>query len=70
MGGHQPDSRMVMLGVIPTEEGLAKSPGVLQAAEPLREIRAVFEGFKLSFRIGVVITRMGPTVRLGHPQIR
>jgi len=60
----------VMLGVIPGKESLAKGSGVLYTAESLRKIRAVFEGFKLSFRIGIVITRMGPTVRLGHPQIR
>jgi hypothetical protein len=51
-----------MLGVIPGKESLAKGSGVLYAAESLRIIRAVFEDFKLSFRIGIVITRMGPTL--------
>ena len=70
LGGHQADSRMVVLGVIPAEEALAKSPGIFQAAEPLRKVRPVFQGFELSFRIGVVIAGMGPAVGLGHPQVR
>jgi hypothetical protein len=61
---------MVMLDVIPTEEGLAKSPSILQTAESLRKIGAVLESLKLGFGIRIVIPSMGPTVRLGHPQIR
>ena len=32
LGSHQPNSRMVMLGVIPTEEVQAKSSGILQTS--------------------------------------
>ena len=49
-----------MLGIVPVEETLAEEPGVLGTAEPLGKLRPVFQGFEMGFRIGVVITDMGP----------
>jgi len=40
--GHESDTRMTMLGVVPGKECLAVSPGILDAAEAIREVRTIF----------------------------
>ena len=44
--GHQADARMMMILVVPVEEGTAEASGVLDAAEAFRETRLIFQGFE------------------------
>jgi len=60
---------MTMLIVVPAKELVTKDPGILDGAEPLRELRAVFQGLELGLGVGIVIAHMGSTVRFGHAQI-
>src|SRR3989339_1645333 len=60
---------MVMLGIVPTEKVMAEGPAVLGTPEPLGKLRPVFQGFKLGFRIGVVIAHIRPGKAFGDPQI-
>ena len=55
LGGKHADAGMTMLRVVPAKEWLAKGSGILQAAEPLREVGAVLEGFELCFGIRIII---------------
>ena len=43
------DAGMAMVIVVPGEESLAEGVAVLQAAEALGELRAIFHGAKLAF---------------------
>ena len=54
-GSEQADPGMTMLLVVPVEELLAEGAAVLDAAESVRELRAIFHGAQLAFRIRVVI---------------
>ena len=54
-GSHHADSGVAMLVVVPGEEGLAESAAVLNAAEAIRELGAVFHGAELAFRIRIVV---------------
>ena len=53
--GHESDTRMTMLGVVPGKECLAVSPGILDAAEAIREVRAIFERLEVRFGVGIII---------------
>ena len=50
-GGKQTEPGVAMLLVIPGEEILAKSAGVLDGAETVRKAGSVFHRFELAFRI-------------------
>ena len=67
--GEQADPRVPMFLVIPSEKGLAESPGILDAAETFRKIRSILKGFELRLRKGVVIAGVGSAVRFGDAQI-
>ena len=54
MGRQQAEAGVVMLGVVPGEEGLAVGPRVLDRAEAVRERRPVLERLELRFRKRVV----------------
>lgn len=45
--GHERDSAMAVLSVVPTEEWAAESPGVLQGDEALWKPRTILEGLEL-----------------------
>ena len=47
--GHEADSRMTMLGVVPREERLAVNPGILDTAKAVRKVRAIFERLEMGF---------------------
>jgi hypothetical protein len=42
-GGHQAQARVVVFKVVPAEEGLAKTTGVFDGAEAVREARRYFK---------------------------
>ena len=50
---------MVMLLVVPVEEGPAEAFGVLDAAEPLGELGLIFQGLEAAFREWVVVPAIG-----------
>ena len=52
---HQPDPEVMMFFVVPGEEALQESPGILKASERLREGRMVFERLELRFGVRVVV---------------
>ena len=58
-----------MFVVVPMEEGSAVSTGVLDGAEPVGEVRSVFQGLELGLREGVVVGDVGARVGLGDPEI-
>jgi hypothetical protein len=65
----QVDPLVVMLVVVPGHKGPDEPPGLLEAAEPVREFRAVFQGLELAFRVRVVGEDRGPAVGLLEPQL-
>ena len=58
-----------MDGVVPVEEALAVGAGVFDAAEPLGEVRTIFECFELGLGVRIVIGDVRPAVGLGDLQI-
>jgi hypothetical protein len=66
---HQTKARMVVLVVVPLEEGLAEAASVFDGTEAIREAGAVFEGSELTFRIWIVIEDMRPAVGFDDAQI-
>jgi hypothetical protein len=70
LGGKQADAAVMVLGVVPGEEGLTGTAGVLNGAEALGELGPVLEGFEVTFREGVVVGDVGPAVGLGYAEIR
>lgn len=53
-GGVLPDPGVVVLAVVPAEEGLAERPGVLDRAELLRD-GPVLQGLEAGLGVGVVV---------------
>ena len=66
---HQPKARVVVLVVVPLEEGLAEAASIFDGTEAIRETRAVFQGTELAFRIRIIIRNMRTAVGLGYAQI-
>ena len=69
IGCHQANTQMVMVLVVPVEEGPAEAPGVFDATEALWELRLVFQRLEAAFREWVVVGGVGPAVRFGDAQI-
>ena len=61
---------MVMLMVVPIEEGVTEAAGILNGAKLLGKQRLVLEGFELGLGKGIVIGDMRARVALGDAQIR
>src|ERR1035441_1941641 len=57
-----------MLFVVPLEKLLAEGTAVLDAAEPIRELRTVLHGAELAFRVRIVVGNIGSAMALGHTQ--
>src|SRR5208282_5389770 len=66
---HQANPGMVVILVVPIEEPAAEAPGVLDAPEPLRKPRLVFQGFEVALGERVVVGRVRPVVRTGDTKI-
>ena len=45
--GEQADARVPVFLVVPSEKGLAETPGILDATETFREIRSILKCFEL-----------------------
>lgn len=67
---HQPETRVVMLAVVPGEEPLAEDTGVLDRTEPLRELRAVLQGLELGLGERIVVGDLGARVAPRHAELR
>src|SRR5437879_13664239 len=65
----QRQAGVAMFLVVPAEESLRKSAAVLNTPEAVRELRPVFHGAELAFRIRVVIGDMRAAVGLCNSQI-
>ena len=67
--GHQAQAGMAMVSVVPIEKRLAPGVDMVDGRKAVRVIRTVFEGFELSFRVGIVISGMRSGMAFGHAQI-
>ena len=67
--GQQPETGVMVLGVVPGEELLAEAASVFLGAKSVRELRAVLQGFELAFRKRVVVGDVWATVGLGHAEV-
>ncbi len=54
IGCHETDAGVMVVAVVPVEEGSAERLGVLYTAEALGELRLVFKGLEVAFREWVV----------------
>ncbi len=68
-GGVQSDPGVAMLVAVPAEEPVAEDAGVLDAAEPVGEVRPVLQGLELRLGVGVVIRAVRPAVGLGDSEV-
>ena len=68
-GGHQGQPGVMMVVVVPVNEG--PGPGVSrpQGGEAVRKIGPVLHGFELRLGIRIVIGGVGPGVGFGHLQV-
>jgi hypothetical protein len=67
--GQQADAGMMVLTIIPREEGLAEGAGIFNRAKPLRELGAILQGLELRLGVGIVIAVVGTAVALGDAQV-
>ena len=65
----QADAGMMMFLVVPGKERLTKLSGILNAAKPIWEAGAIFQGFELSFRVRIVVAGVWSGVCFGYSQI-
>jgi len=65
-GSVEPDPGVPMFVGVPAEEAVAERTGVLDAAEPLREVWPVLQGLELCLGEGLVVRAVRPGVALGH----
>lgn len=68
-GREQADAAVMVLGVVPGKEALAKAACILDRAEAFRELGSVLQGLELTFRERVVVGDVGPAVGLGDSQV-
>ena len=61
---------MMMIFVIPFKEMLTKGSCILNGAESVRKLGAVFQRLELRFGIRIVIAHMGTTMGFCDTQIR
>ena len=66
---HQADTAVAMFVVVPVEEVLAVSAGVLDRAETIGEVRSVLQGFELRLGVWIVIRDMRAAVGLGNIEV-
>jgi hypothetical protein len=62
----QPQAGVSMFLVVPAEKSLRESATVLNAPETVRELRPVFHGAELAFRIRIVVGDVRAAMRLGN----
>ena len=64
--GEQAQPGVAVFLVVPAEKSLRKSAAVLNARKAIRELRSIFHGAELAFRIRIVVGDVRPTMRLGN----
>ena len=67
--GKETDASVMVLGVVPREESLAKGAGVLDRAKAIGELRPVLQGFELAFRERVVIGDVWAAMSFGDAEV-
>ena len=67
---HVTDIQMTMAGPAPVPEHLAVGTAIVNAAQTLRQVRAIFQPLELRLCAGVIVAAIGRAVRLGHRQIK
>src|SRR5438552_4078047 len=65
----QAEAGVTVLGVVPGEEDVAMRSGILDRAEPVREVGPVLERFELRLREGIVVRDVRAGVGLRHAEI-
>ena len=68
-GRHHADSGVSVLVVVPGKEGLAERACILDTAETIGKLGAVFHGAEMAFRVGVVVGGVRPAVGFGDAEI-
>ena len=69
LGSQPAQAGMMMLGVVPREEPLTKTPGVLDATKAIWKLRPVLERFEVGLGERIVVGVVRPAVRFGDSQI-
>jgi len=67
--GHQADPAMVMVLVVPVEEGAAEASGILDAAEAFGKARLILQGLEMAFGERVVVGGVRPVMRAGDAEV-
>ncbi len=65
----QRQTRVMMLLIVPGEERVRPRSGLGETAEPLRIVRAILQGFELSFRLRIVIGHVWARMRFDDIQV-
>ena len=68
-GRHEPNATVMVLIVVPAEEGLRPGARLEQAAKALRIIRLILQGFELRFGKWIVVGDVRSRMTGTHPQI-
>ena len=68
-GRHQAKAGVVVLVVIPLEEGLAEAASVSDRTDAIRETRPIFQSAELAFRIRIVVRDMRSAVGFDDAQV-
>ena len=67
--GEQAQPGVAVFFVVPAEKSLRKSTTIMNAPETSRELRPIFHGAELAFRIRIVVGDMRAAARFGDPQV-
>ena len=67
--GHEADSGMVMVLVVPIEETAAEAPGILDATEAFRKSRLVFQRLEMALGERVIVGDVRTIMRTGDAEV-
>ena len=67
---HVTDTRMTIAVLAPAQKHLAVGTAIVNAAQTVRQVRAIFQPLELRLCTGVIVAAIGRAVRLGHRQIK
>lgn len=68
-GRHHADPGVMVLVVVPGEEGVAVSATILETTEAVGKLGTVLHSAELAFGVGVVVGGVRPAVSFGHAEI-
>ena len=69
VGGHQADTSVMMVFVVPCEEPAAEGAGLVDGFEAPGEFRLILHRFEVGFRERVVVRGVRSAVRFDHAEI-